>query len=439
MLKNSRRQVTRYITLSLLLLTGTVPYARSQVSSSCPLQQTVTLNFDTDSMGNPISIPSLQTVDATSYLSSFGVTFVPITPGATPVIQNATPSGPGEAAAIPVSAPNIFAVNSAPGQSNASLSYELQFCSPLNQVSFYRTCIISISTGPAWTASALNAQGQIVDSASEGVTLGPAARLITLKGAGITALRIDAENQSSTFTDPPIDNLTLVPFGQSLGGLIANNNASCAAPFDGTGQIICAVRGTDTALYAIRFNPRTGFMTSYQALGGRTVGDPSCASPNDASGQVICAVKGTDSALYGIAFNPQNGFKTGYQSLGGTIADNPSCAAPIDGTGQVICAVKGPDNALYGIRFNPRTGFTTAYQYLGGTIEDSPSCASPNNGGVGGQVICGVKARDSALYGIQFDPGTGFATGYQYLGGTLQDRPSCAVGNGGSNVNHLRG
>src|SRR5438309_500473 len=83
----------------------------------------------------------------------------------------------------------------------------------------------------------------------------------------------------------------------------------------------------------------------YQPLGGIIVGDPSCASPNDGTGQVICAAKGTDSALYGIRFNPATNFTTGFQGLGGIIVDNPSCASPNDSAGAVICGQKGTDNA----------------------------------------------------------------------------------------------
>ena len=42
----------------------------------------------------------------------------------------------------------------------------------------------------------------------------------------------------------------------------------------------------------------------FQELGGTIVGNPSCASPNDGTGQVICAVKGTNNSLFGIAFRP---------------------------------------------------------------------------------------------------------------------------------------
>ena len=207
-----------------------------------------------------------------------------------------------------------------------------------------------------------------------------------------------------------------------LGGVVASD-PSCASANDGTSQIICAVRGTDNAVYAIRLDPSTGFSTGYQSLGGVIAGNPSCASPGDGSGQVTCAVKGTDNAVYAIRFNPATNFSTGYQTLlGRVITGDPSCAGPNDGTGQVICGVQGTDNALYAIRFNPATNFSTGYQTLGGLIATSPSCATS----AGGQVTCGVRGTDNQLYAIRFNPATSFSSGYQSLGGALAGVPSCA-------------
>jgi hypothetical protein len=214
---------------------------------------------------------------------------------------------------------------------------------------------------------------------------------------------------------------------QALGGII-EDNPSCAAPIDGTGQVICAVKGPDSALYGIAFNPRTGFKTGYLYLGGTIEDSPSCASPNNTGvgGQVICGVKARDSALYGIQFDPRTGFATGYQYLGGTLQDRPSCAVGNSGSNVTVCAVKGTDNALYGIGFSPVSGFTTGYIALGGTIEDNFSCASPYNGT---GVICAVKGTDSALYGIRFDPAAKFSTGFAGYSGSIQGNPSCAYAN----------
>jgi hypothetical protein len=89
---------------------------------------------------------------------------------------------------------------------------------------------------------------------------------------------------------------------------------------------------------------------AFQSLGGVIVGDPSCA--NSGFGIIACAAKGTNNALFGIRFNPSS-FSTGFQSLGGIIVGNPSCASPNGGAGPITCAAKGTNNALFGIRFNP--------------------------------------------------------------------------------------
>src|ERR1700739_3848107 len=77
---------------------------------------------------------------------------------------------------------------------------------------------------------------------------------------------------------------------------------------------------------------------AFQSLGGVIVDNPSCAPADDGTGDVTCAVKGTDNSLFGIRFNG-NSFTTGFQFLGGIIVGDPSCASPQDGTGDVTCAV----------------------------------------------------------------------------------------------------
>ena len=150
-------------------------------------------------------------------------------------------------------------------------------------------------------------------------------------------------------------------------------------------------------LMALILNQPAPVWGQFQSLGGIIIDDPSCANANDATGQVICAVKGTNSALFGIRFDPP-GFSTGFQSLGGIIIGNPSCAS--DGPGQVTCAVKGTNSALFGIRFNPSTNFSTGFESLGGVIIGNPSCASDGPG----QVICAVKGTNSALFDIAVIP-----------------------------------
>jgi hypothetical protein len=62
-------------------------------------------------------------------------------------------------------------------------------------------------------------------------------------------------------------------------------------------------------------------------------------------------VRGIDSALYGILFNPETRFSTGFVSVGGVLAGPPSCAGV--GIERAVCGVKGVDAALYGISLMP--------------------------------------------------------------------------------------
>jgi hypothetical protein len=135
---------------------------------------------------------------------------------------------------------------------------------------------------------------------------------------------------------------------QFLGGVVADG-PSCTGTGDGAGQVACGVRGTDSALYAVRFDPGTNFRTGFQFHDGALIGPPSCTGAG--SGLAACGVRGTDSALYGIRFNPETRFSTGFVSVGGVLAGPPSCAGV--GIERAVCGVKGVDAALYGISLMP--------------------------------------------------------------------------------------
>ena len=111
------------------------------------------------------------------------------------------------------------------------------------------------------------------------------------------------------------------------------------------------------------------------------LGNPSCASTSvhtpflpaggyvlSASSMVTCGVRGTDSALYLIRFGirdsqifasfaNEKAFGSGllaYQSLGGIITNDPSCAST---RSQVVtCGVRGTDGYLYLIDVDSETG-----------------------------------------------------------------------------------
>src|SRR5262249_3240815 len=83
-------------------------------------------------------------------------------------------------------------------------------------------------------------------------------------------------------------------------------------------------------------------------LGGEFFGRPSCAGTADSTGDVTCAVIGTDNALYGKRFNPLNDASfppdeqfqlvTVQTQPFNVVGGNPSCASASNG--EVTCAFR---------------------------------------------------------------------------------------------------
>ncbi|MEH2055100.1 MAG: hypothetical protein V7K97_02720, partial [Nostoc sp.] len=115
--------------------------------------------------------------------------------------------------------------------------------------------------------------------------------------------------------------------------------------------------GTTSVILSLVSQPAFAVWTGFVNLqpGAIVTSDPSCASLGTT--QVICAAKGTDSNLYANRFNGSSW--TGFVNLqpGAIVTSDPSCASL--GTTQVICAAKGTDSNLYANRFNGSswTGF----------------------------------------------------------------------------------
>jgi hypothetical protein len=161
----------------------------------------ITLTFDS------VSLAPGACGSATSYLGSFGITFVAGTPGASGVICNQAFAG---SATNPSSSPNVFF--GVPLVTNHDVSYDLLFSTPLAELSFVRTEIITSAGVPAWNAYAYNSANALLDSVGQGFLVGSAAQTFTLVGNGITRLHVDAFNSiGTTFNHPPLDNLTLTP------------------------------------------------------------------------------------------------------------------------------------------------------------------------------------------------------------------------------------
>ncbi len=153
----------------------------------------ITLNFDS-SNANPC-------IDGTAYLAAAGIT---ITGQASARICATGATG----AAVAVSGQNLLLLNNPP-PSNSTYEYFFNFSSPVSDVSFFRTEILSPSTGPAWTAEALAADGSIISTTGEGTTFAPSAQLFSLPGSDIVRIEFNSNNSlASTYNTPPIDDLS---------------------------------------------------------------------------------------------------------------------------------------------------------------------------------------------------------------------------------------
>jgi PASTA domain len=126
---------------------------------------------------------------------------------------------------------------------------------------------------------------------------------------------------------------------------------SCA--FVNQDQLICGVRGADSALYVTRFDG-IGFLP-FQNLGGILAAAPSCTSDNVGSPvpMAVCAVRGITSKLFVNQFIASTW--SGYQPiLGANINGAPSCT--LLSVAQALCGVRGTDNRLWVTMGNPNVG-----------------------------------------------------------------------------------
>ncbi len=157
------------------------------------------LNFDDASAG-----------DATSYLRNFGINLSEVTAGTKVSIVDFSQS----TAASPSSPPNVLVQTDTQGN---PATFTLNFSAPLDSVAFTRPMLLVSSPSgiihPLWSAHAFNALTQEVSTVSEGLIASftnVPAQTFTLSGPGITAVRIDSNNEHiAAFTAVLIDDLTL--------------------------------------------------------------------------------------------------------------------------------------------------------------------------------------------------------------------------------------
>lgn len=149
-------------------------------------------------------------VDATSYLSGFGITPSAVTTGSELAIVNALNFCN---CFVPPSPSNMFTqVNQ-----NGAISFTLNFSTPLASVSFTRPEMVPGSGSgmifPQWSATALNASNTVLSTVGEAqrstfstVT----AQSFTLTGPGITHVRFDSNGHlTAGFSAVVLDNLVL--------------------------------------------------------------------------------------------------------------------------------------------------------------------------------------------------------------------------------------
>src|SRR6516225_902043 len=100
---------------------------------------------------------------------------------------------------------------------------------------------------------------------------------------------------------------------------------------------------TSLTLLLLLHQPVVAAFSGFEGLGGTFVSDPRCTFRT--TGEVICAVLGTDQDLY-VTRTVNSGVTwSGFVALDGRIVRNPSCTD--DSGGSVICAVIGTDSAVY--------------------------------------------------------------------------------------------
>jgi hypothetical protein len=141
-------------------------------------------------------------VDATSYLSNFGITLSGVTPGTQVVVLNNNFLY-GGGTAIPTHPPNLLSQFG----SNITMSFTLNFANPVANVTITRPELIAGSSGithPSWIATAFdqaNATGNQLASVGEGLIASfsnvPAATK-TLGVSNIQSIRIDSDNAHFT-------------------------------------------------------------------------------------------------------------------------------------------------------------------------------------------------------------------------------------------------
>ncbi|MGZ4986573.1 MAG: Kelch repeat-containing protein [Limisphaerales bacterium] len=138
-------------------------------------------------------------VDATAYLSNFGITLANVSPAGSVMIADDRVFSQG--ACVTASSPHGFLFQSSAGPTPCS--FTLVFSTPLQNITFTRCAESEACSTPKWTATAY-ADSTLVDSTGVCCTnsdSGQPASTYTLNGPGITSLTITSEDDSGLALD----------------------------------------------------------------------------------------------------------------------------------------------------------------------------------------------------------------------------------------------
>ena len=198
------------------------------------------------------------------------------------------------------------------------------------------------------------------------------------------------------------------------------SDPSCIA--DHAGNIVCGVVSASSTLAAVVFDGTT--WSSLVDSGGQISSAPSCAFFKN--GKVFCAARGPSGSLTASILSSGKWGK--FINAKASLTSAPSCAS--DNDNDVICTmiaiVTATNNTVITNRFNGSKwdGFLTLQANISG---DPPICTAL--GGVKGQVMCFVRASNTAIYRNMFKSGiwqnSNWTNWGAITGGLVGPRISC--------------
>jgi len=210
----------------------------------------------------------------------------------------------------------------------------------------------------------------------------------------------------------------------SGGGVLSD--PSCAN--DNAGNIVCAVASDSSTMTATVYDGKK--WSAYVDSGKQISSAPSCSLLKN--GKLLCAARYINGSMVSALFSAGAWSKIIVSKA--TLTTGPSCAG--DNDGDVICAMAAlaspGNNTIIANRFSGSKfdGFLTLQANLSG---DAPIC---NSLGVKGQVMCFVRASNTAIYRNMFKSGiwqNSNWTGWGNIaGGESSPRISCGMPSAGT-------